>query len=100
MNGSILAKSVPSYKLTLDRFGRVVVPLPIREAYHLSPGVELQVTSMNEKGFLFEIARKPAALKKTARWCFVEGAKKPEDIGNSLHQDREERDRHLCGELP
>jgi AbrB family looped-hinge helix DNA binding protein len=84
-------------KLRLDKLGRVVLPKPLRARYGLRPGTELEISEGAQ-----EFALRPTRLGPTqvaiGGILVHQGVPSGElDILKAIHEDREERDRHLSG---
>lgn len=84
-------------KLTLDKLGRVVLPKPLRARYGLRPGTELEV-SEGAQEFALRPARSSPSLVEIDGILVHQGVPQGElDIAKAIHEDREERFRHLSG---
>lgn len=82
-------------ELTLDKFGRILIPKEIREELGLHPGSSLQI-ERNKKGIqLCPIEGNQAVVKKGNLLVFV--GKLLEDPDDVLRKLRDERDRDNRG---
>ena len=86
------------FKIPIDRFGRVVLPKPIRERMALAPGTEFEVEEHADAIVLKPISAQ-AKLVKKGPWLVVESeeALPPAAITETLRRVRHERDKKIRG---
>lgn len=85
-----------THKLVIDKAGRVVLPKPLRDALHLSPGDHLQVESSEEEITLRPIRETLPLQKEHGFWVYRTGRPlKHLSILNWIDKDREQRIHHL-----
>ena len=81
-------------KITLDKAGRVVLPKPLREQMHLTPGDTLQLESEGERITLRPV-RPQATLKKEYGVWVYQGEPAEVSIPDLIEREREKRLREL-----
>lgn len=87
-------------KLTIDRAGRLVLPKPIRDAFDLEAGAELEIETGNDSITLRPVRTRGHLRKKGGVWVYNSGSGKiwPREVVNEVRdRTREERDKKLCG---
>lgn len=82
-------------ELTLDKFGRILLPKNIRDELGLHPGSSLEVKRNKDGIQLCPIEGTQATVKKGNILVFV--GKLSGDVDETLKQVREERDRRNLG---
>jgi AbrB family looped-hinge helix DNA binding protein len=85
--------------VTLDKAGRIVLPKPLRDELHLSPGDTLDLSVEGEQMMLRPRRSSSPLQKKQGVWVFSTG--KPmisDETAETLRRIREQRDRHNAGE--
>ena len=79
----------------LDRFGRIVIPKPIRDGLGLEPGAELEVEE-REDGVLLRPADQDVPLEME-NGILVYTGELVGDVTDLVRKDRERRIRHVMG---
>jgi len=79
----------------LDRFGRIVIPKPIRDGLGLEPGAELEVEEQGET-IILTPADHPPFVKRKGHILVYTG-KAEGDLVDAVRRDREERIRRVSG---
>ena len=79
----------------LDKFGRVVIPKPIRDGLGLEPGAELEVEE-REDGVLLRPADQDVPLEME-NGILVYTGELVGDVTDLVRKDRERRIRHVMG---
>jgi AbrB family looped-hinge helix DNA binding protein len=85
--------------VTLDKAGRIVLPKPLRDELHLSPGDTLDLSVEGEQVMLRPRRSSSPLQKKQGVWVFSTG--KPmisDETAETLRNIREQRGRHNAGE--
>ena len=85
--------------VTLDKAGRIVLPKPVRDELHLSPGDTLDLSVEGEQMMLRPRRSSSPLQKKQGVWVFSTG--KPmisDETAETLRRIREQRGRHNAGE--
>ena len=86
--------------VTVDKAGRIILPKPLRDELHLSPGDTLDLSVEGEQVTLRPRRRSSPLHKKQGVWVF--GTGKPmqvDETAETLRKIREQRDRHNTGEI-
>lgn len=79
--------------LTIDKAGRVVIPMPLRKVLHLEPGDTLEMESAGEQITLRPVRGTGPLTKEQGVWVFRTGQPLPASATDEmLQQLREERD--------
>lgn len=96
--GLALKKEVP-LQITIDRFGRVVIPHEVRERLGLRPGMKLEVARQMEDAVVLKIVEEKPKIKWINGIMVFAGTGQKEDVDivELIKQDREERDRKISG---
>jgi AbrB family looped-hinge helix DNA binding protein len=85
--------AIMSWRLTVDKAGRIVIPKPLREALHLEPGDDLECESSGEEITLRPVRGTGPLTQEHGVWVFRTGqpmaASTTEEM---LRQIREDRD--------
>lgn len=85
-------------KIPIDKAGRVVIPKPLRDALHLSPGDRLEVYSSADEITLRPIHETAPLRKENGFWVYRTGRSlQTISIAEAIRSDREERSRRLGG---
>jgi len=85
--------------VTLDKAGRIVLPKPLRDEMHLSPGDKLDLSVEGEQVMLRPRRSSSPLQKKQGVWVFSTG--KPmnsDETAETLRKIRQQRDSHNAGE--
>lgn len=80
---------------TLDKFGRVVIPKPVRDALHLTPGTALSVEGRNGEVVLKPRSEAPALKRKGGLLVFA--GQPTGDLLDAVERHRRERLRKASG---
>jgi len=79
----------------VDRFGRIVIPKPIRDSLGLDAGAELKIAEEGGSVILTRIVSPPVVRLKGH--VPVHTGKAEGDLVNAVRRDREERIRKVSG---
>lgn len=79
----------------LDKFGRIVIPKPIRDHLGLEAGAELDITETGETIILTPMTRPPLVKRKGHILVYTGEAEG--DLVDAVRRDREERIRKVAG---
>ncbi len=60
-------------RVTLDPWGRIVIPKPVREELQLSPGDRLELETIDEQILLRPLRGRASLRKKRGVWVFRSG---------------------------
>ena len=77
--------------VTIDAAGRLVVPKPLREQFHLVPGSELEIEAAGEGIRLQKAGVKPALVRKHGILVHHGSARIALDVGQFLRDERAAR---------
>ena len=85
--------------LTVDKFGRVVIPQEVREALHLRAGQKLTVAMETNHAIVLKVVEDAGVLEWEDGIPIIRsrGPKVDFDIVEMIKKDREERDRKIMG---
>jgi AbrB family looped-hinge helix DNA binding protein len=84
--------------VTLDKAGRIVLPKPLRDDLHLSPGDILDLSVEGEQVTLRPRRSSSPLQKKQGVWVFDTGRRMISDeTSETLRKIRDQRDRHNAG---
>jgi AbrB family looped-hinge helix DNA binding protein len=82
-----------STRLVIDKAGRVVIPKPLREEFHLEPGDALEMESVGEQITLRPVRGAGPLTKEHGVWVFHAGQPlSASTTDEMLRQTRKERD--------
>jgi AbrB family looped-hinge helix DNA binding protein len=81
--------------VTIDKAGRVVVPKPVRDRLGLHAGLELELTEVRDGLLLKTSAREPSLVEIEGVWVHQGKPQGRFDASALIHQEREDRIRHL-----
>jgi AbrB family looped-hinge helix DNA binding protein len=85
--------------VTIDKAGRIVLPKPLRDELHLSPGDTLDLAVEGEQVMLRPRRSSSPLQKKQGVWVFSTGKPMSSDeTAETLRKIREQRDRQNAGE--
>lgn len=98
-NSARKAKQEEPLTMTIDKFGRVVIPQKVREALGLRPGTKLEVVKETDQTVLLRIVEEEAWIEwnKGVPVIRSRGPKRMIDTVEMIKQEREERARHVWG---
>lgn len=82
--------------VTVDQFGRIVIPKSVRMALHLVPGSELQV-SVDEGDIRLSVERKSGGVRRSKDGVLVLRAKPVPGIKDPVEYSRDMRTRQILG---
>ena len=82
-------------RTTIDRAGRLVVPKPLRERFHLAPGSELEIEPTSDGIIIRPVDRGPALVDREG--VLVHHGPRPAelDIAAFVREERESRARQV-----
>lgn len=83
--------------MTIDKFGRIVIPQQVREALHLSPGTKLEIAKETETAIVLKVVRDESVIEIRNGWPVIRCKDPAIDIVKMIKEDREERDKKLMG---
>src|SRR4029453_4955318 len=87
--------------LSIDRFGRIVLPKEIRDRFGVKPGTEFEVEEKGDLNLLKPVVKEAQIINKNG-WLVVKGSGKPmtvEEADQLIDKVREERNRQIVGDL-
>jgi AbrB family looped-hinge helix DNA binding protein len=85
-------------RLKIDKAGRVIIPKPLRDQMHLSPGDIFQMVGTEDKIVLRPVREEPTMFKKDGMWVIKTGkALTVADADAVIQSGREERHRQILG---
>ncbi len=98
-NSARKIKQEEPLQMTIDRFGRIVIPQEVREALHLRPGTKLAVVKQTDREIFLQVVEEEPELKWMNGVLVIcgKGKKLDYDIVKAIKEDREERTRHIWG---
>ena len=79
----------------LDRFGRIVIPKKMREAFNLSPGSPVRIEEGKEGILIRPVEGEPNLIEKEGVLVF--SSKSVGDLEQTLHELRQSRNQLLGG---
>ncbi len=85
--------------MTVDKFGRVVIPQEVRETLGLRPGTTLQVACEDSRTLVFKVVEEEPQLewKEGVLVLCGKGPKLDFDIVDMIKKERDERDQKIGG---
>lgn len=93
-----LKKEVP-IQITIDRFGRVVIPQEVREQLGLRPGTKLEVAHETNDSIVLKVVAPKPYLKRINGVLVIAGTGKLDfDIVEAIKKGREDRNRMIMGD--
>jgi len=87
----------PILHLSIDRFGRIVLPKEIRDRFGVKPGTEFELEERGD-AILLKPVQKMAKIIDKGGWLVVETGGRPltqEEVDDSIRKVREERDKKI-----
>lgn len=94
---SIAAKKEEPLQITIDKFGRVVIPQKVREELGLSPGSKMEVALETDDKVVLKVVHPEPVIKRINGIMVMEGPKTDFDIVEHMKKQREERIKHTSG---
>lgn len=96
----LAAKKEEPLTMTVDKFGRVVIPQEVRELLHLTPGKKLVVDRETEKELVLRVVEEEPEVVDRNGWLVIRSkAPLDFDIVELIRKGREERDLKNMGLL-
>ncbi len=96
----LLDIAIMTAKLTLDKAGRVVIPKPLRDKMHMSPGDSFELESTDEKIILRPVRQELSLKKEHGIWvAYGLPPITAEETDSVLQAIRDERDAHNFGPM-
>ena len=93
-----MASTKTNNRLSIDKAGRVVIPKPLREQFHLEAGDSLEMETSGERITLRPVRGTIPLTKEHGVWVFYSGEPLAASATDQvLEQVREERDRSNVG---
>lgn len=84
--------------ITIDKFGRVVLPKEIRDRFSIREGTEFEVNEQEDVILLRPVEKQAKVVKKNGWFVIQTGKNLPEDIIlKTIEKVREERNREIVG---
>jgi AbrB family looped-hinge helix DNA binding protein len=80
---------------TVDRFGRILIPKPLREAAGLHEGTQVEV--IREGDGLRLVPREDGVLLKTVKGVLIARGEAAGDLAGAVQRHRQRRLRRLAG---
>lgn len=84
-------------KIKIDKAGRIVLPKPVRERFHLRAGTELDLEDRPEGLSLKPVERGPSMVLEKGIWVHLGQLPRGLDWDKLIDEAREERIKHLAG---
>ena len=82
-------------EVTLDRFGRIVIPKKIREDFHLQVGSSIRIEEGEGEIVLKPVEGEPSLVKKDGVLVF--SGKAVGNVETAIEEHRQERNKMLSG---
>jgi len=80
-------------QLTIDKFGRILIPKVLRDDFNLTPGALLEIEEKTDQIVLKPVREKPAVIQK--KGILVYTGKPVGRIEDTINQERENRLRKI-----
>jgi AbrB family looped-hinge helix DNA binding protein len=84
-------------KIKIDQAGRIVLPKPIRERFHLRAGAEMELEHRPEGLSLKPVERGPSMVQEKGIWVHLGQLPRGIDWDKLIDEAREERVKDLAG---
>jgi len=84
-------------RIKIDKAGRIVLPKPVRERFHLRAGAELELEQRPEGLSLKPVERGPSMVLEKGIWVHLGQLPRELDWVELLDEVREERIKDLAG---
>ena len=82
-------------RLRVDKFGRMIIPKPMRRRMGIEPGTDVEVREDGKELRVIAVQDEPAVIRKNGLLMCT--AKPLVDLDDAIRQDREKRERHIWG---
>ncbi|MEI7835534.1 MAG: AbrB/MazE/SpoVT family DNA-binding domain-containing protein [Planctomycetota bacterium] len=82
-------------RLRVDKFGRMIIPKPMRRRMGIEPGGDVEVQEEGMALRVTAVQEEPAVIRKNGLLMCT--AKPLVDLDDAIRQDREKRERHVWG---
>jgi AbrB family looped-hinge helix DNA binding protein len=83
--------------LKIDKAGRIVLPKPVRERFHLREGSELELEERPDGLTLRPVEQRPSMLRKNGIWVHLGKVPRGFDWNDAVDGVREERIKDTSG---
>jgi AbrB family looped-hinge helix DNA binding protein len=84
-------------RIKIDKAGRIVLPKPVRERFHLGAGAELELEHRSEGLSLKPVERRPSMVLEKGIWVHLGQLPGGLDWDQLIDEAREERIKDLTG---
>jgi len=81
----------------IDRAGRIVLPKPVRERFHLREGSELEIEERSDGLTLRPVEQQPSMVRKNGIWVHLGKVPRDFDWDAAVDAIREERIKDTSG---
>ena len=83
--------------IKIDKAGRIVLPKPVRERFHLREGSELEIEERSDGLTLRPVERQPSMVRKNGIWVHLGKVPRGFDWDVAVDAIREERIKDTSG---
>ena len=83
--------------IKIDKAGRIVLPKPVRERFHLREGSELVLEERPDGLTLKPVAQRPSMVQEKGIWVHLGKVPRGFDWGNAVESIRDERIKDASG---
>lgn len=83
-------------KVTVDKFGRILIPKAVRDKFELSAGSELEL-NISEEGFFVTPVEGDMKIVREGGMVYIAGYSNDIDIVEQIQKDREDRMNRILG---
>ncbi len=91
---NLAKESNPPLTLTIDKFGRVVIPREVREALHMKAGTKLEVALETDSSIVLKVIYEEPEIEYRNGWPTIKGPA-DFDIVETIKEERERRSRKI-----
>ena len=81
----------------IDKAGRIVLPKPVRERFHLREGSELELEERSDGLTLRPVERRPSMIRKNGIWVHLGKVPRDFDWDTAVDATREEHIKDISG---
>lgn len=78
-------------QIKIDKAGRIVLPKPVRERFHLREGSELEIEERSDGLTLRPVEQRSSMVQENGMWVHLGKVPRDFDWGNLVDSIREER---------
>lgn len=83
-------------RLRVDKFGRIIIPKPVRRRMGIEPGTDVEVREDGNVLRVTAVQDEPGVVMENG--LLVCTARPLMDLNEAIQRDRQERERHILGE--